>query len=189
MRSSTVRWSAAALALLLAGGPVPPAAAQWKWRDRSGQMQYSDRPPPPGTPDAAVLQRPPSAARLLPPLNPGAAGNMGTAGTAGMATGAAGAASAPGLAVPPSPRASEPELEARRRKAEQDEAARKKIDDERQAALRADHCSRARGQLRALDDGMRIARVNENGERVVLDDDARAAESQRVRAVLDADCR
>ena len=168
MPTSNVRWSAAALAVLLIGGLAPPAAAQWKWRDRSGQMQYSDRPPPAGTPDAAVLQRPGAMARTLPPLVP---------------------ASAPALAAPPSPRASEPELEARRRKAEQDEAARKKLDDERQAVLRAEHCSRVRGQLRALDEGMRMARVNENGERVVLDDDARAAESQRVRAILDADCR
>ena len=171
MPTSNVRWSAAALVLLLAVGHAPPAAAQWKWRDRSGQMQYSDRPPPAGTPDAAVLQRPGATARTLPPLVPAAS------------------APAPGLAVPPSPRASEPELEARRRKAEQDEAARKKVDDERQAVLRAEHCSRVRGQLRALDDGMRIARVNENGERVVLDDNARAAETQRVRAILDADCR
>ena len=169
MPTSNVRWSAAALALLLAAGHAPPAAAQWKWRDRSGQIQYSDRPPPAGTPDAAVLQRPGAMARTLPPLVP--------------------AASAPGLATPPSPRASEPELETRRRKAEQDEAARKKLDDERQAVLRAEHCSRVRGQLRALDDGMRIARVNENGERVVLDDNARAAETQRMRAILDADCR
>ena len=170
MPTSNVRWSAAALAVLLIGGLAPPAAAQWKWRDRSGQMQYSDRPPPAGTPDAAVLQRPGAMARTQQPLVPAAA-------------------SAPGLAAPPSPRASEPELEARRRKAEQDEAARKKLDDERQVVLRAEHCSRVRGQLRALDDGMRIARVNENGERVVLDDDARAAETQRVRAILDADCR
>ena len=173
MRTSNPRWSVAALAVLLAVGYAPQAAAQWKWRDRSGQIQYSDRPPPLGTPEASVLQRPGAASRTpLPPVPAASA-----------------SASSATLAAPPSPRASEPELETRRRKAEQDEALRKKIDDERQALLRAERCSRARGQLRALDEGMRIARVNENGEREILGDDARAVETQRMRSIIDADCR
>ena len=158
------RSSALALAVLLLAHAVP-AAAQWKWRDPSGLIQYSDRPPPLGTPDAAVLQRPGATARSLAPAAP------------------------PASAALPSARASEPELEARKRKAEQDEAARKKIDDARLAVARAENCSRARGQLRALDEGMRIARVNENGEREILGDDARAAETQRVRAIVEGDCR
>ena len=163
------RSSAFALAVLLLAHAVP-AAAQWKWRDPSGQTQYSDRPPPFGTPDAAILQRPGATARSLAPAAP-----------APLASAAAGSL--------PSARASEPELEARKRKAEQDEAARKKIDDARLAAARAENCSRVRGQLRALDEGMRIARVNENGEREILGDEARAAETQRVRAIVEADCR
>ena len=160
------RSSALVLVVLLLAHAVP-AAAQWKWRDPSGQIQYSDRPPPLGTPDAAVLQRPGATARPLAPAAP-----------APLAS-----------AALPSARASEPELEARKRKAEQDEAARKKIDDARRAVARAENCSRARGQLRALDEGMRIARVNENGEREILGDEARAAETQRVRAIVEGDCR
>ncbi len=35
---------------------------------------------------------------------------------------------------------------------------------------------------------MRIARVNERGERIVLDDAERAAETQRARQVVASDC-
>jgi hypothetical protein len=43
---------------LLCGLLAQPAQAQWKWRDKSGQTQYSDLAPPPGTPEADILQRP-----------------------------------------------------------------------------------------------------------------------------------
>ncbi|WP_163435527.1 DUF4124 domain-containing protein, partial [Escherichia coli] len=39
------------------------AQAQWKWRDAKGNVQYSDMPPPPGTPEKDILLRPPAAAR------------------------------------------------------------------------------------------------------------------------------
>jgi len=170
MRLMNVRLCTAALAALVAVTASPPAAAQWKWRDRAGQTQYSDRPPPPGTPEADILQWPPALRRAAAP--------------------AASAASAASAATPPpGPKPGEPELEARRRRAEQDEAARRKADDERQAAARADNCNRARSQLRALDEGLRMARVNDSGEREILDDDARAAEAQRVRGIVASDCR
>ena len=37
---------------------VLPAEAQWKWRDKGGHVQYSDLPPPAGTPDQDILARP-----------------------------------------------------------------------------------------------------------------------------------
>ncbi|MFX8195565.1 DUF4124 domain-containing protein, partial [Acinetobacter baumannii] len=36
------------------------AQAQWKWRDAKGNVQYSDMPPPPGTPEKDILLRPPA---------------------------------------------------------------------------------------------------------------------------------
>ena len=43
--------------LLLAALVALPtqAAMQWKWRDAQGQVQYSDRPPPPGVSDKDIL--------------------------------------------------------------------------------------------------------------------------------------
>lgn len=146
-----------------------PAAAQWKWRDKSGQTQYSDLPPPQGTPESAVLQRPAGAKLRNAP-----------------AADAEPAASAPSLAAP---KIVEPELEAKLRKAEQDKAAKSKAEDEKIAAQKAENCSRARSQARVIDEGLRIARVNEKGEREVLDDKGRADESSRARAVIASDCK
>jgi len=139
-----------------------PAAAQWKWRDKSGQMQYSDLPPPAGTPDADILQRPQPAAQRP------AAG-----------------ASAPLLA----PKTGDAELEAKRKKTEQDEAAKKKAEEQRIAVAKVDNCARARVQLKAIEDGQRMSRLNAKGEREYLDDQGRADEAQRARNVIAADCK
>ena len=37
---------------------VGAAEAQWKWRDAKGNLQFSDLPPPAGTPDKDILHRP-----------------------------------------------------------------------------------------------------------------------------------
>jgi hypothetical protein len=154
------------LVTALAAAVSLPAQAQWKWRDKTGQMQYSDLPPPAGTPDADILQRP-------PPVAPR------------PAAGASAGASAPLLV----PKAGDPELEAKRKKAEQDEAAKKKAEDDRIAVAKVDNCARARVQLKALDDGQRMSRINAKGEREYLDDKGRAEEAQRARNVIAADCK
>jgi len=157
---------AAVIGIALAG----PATAQWKWRDGKGQVQYSDLPPPPGTAERDILQRPGSAMRAAPAAAPVAA---------------ASAASAPLLA----PKGTEPELEAKRKKQEQEEADKRKAEEQRIAAVKADNCGRARSQLRTLESGVRIARTNDKGEREILDDKQLAAEQKRARDVVASDCK
>ena len=160
----------ALIALALGAALCAPALAQWKWRDESGRVQYSDLPPPAGVSEAQILQRP----------------NAGQRKAVTAPAAATSAASAPALAAG---KTVEPELEAKRRKAEQEQAAKKKAEDDKQAAARAENCARAKGHMRALEDGMRLSRVNAKGEREILDDKARAEETARTRAVISADCR
>jgi hypothetical protein len=56
-------------------------------------------------------------------------------------------------------------------------------------AVRADNCQRARQQLATLDSGQRIARIGADGERQILDDTQRAAETQRAREAIASQCR
>jgi hypothetical protein len=166
----------ALLIVALTGALAAPAAfAQWKWLDGSGHTQYSDLPPPAGTPDKDILQRPNSAQRRAP---------------SPAATPATPAAAASGGLVA---KTTDSDLEAKRRQAEQDEAAKKKAEQKAEetkvAAAKADNCSRAKTQLRALDSGVRIARTNEHGEREILDDAARAQEAKRARDIVSADCK
>lgn len=163
-----MRCRLAALSLALVGAALAlPAAAQWKWRGANGQIQYSDLPPPPGVSEKDILQRPTAATlRSTAPVS------------------AASTASAPPLA----PKNVDPELEAKRKKAEQETAAKAKAEEERVAAAKAENCKRAREQIRTLESGMRMARVNDKGEREVLDDTMRAEEMKRARDVASAEC-
>lgn len=156
-----------ALACLLIASPVQ---AQWKWRDGRGQIHISDTPPPRDVPEKDVLQRPEPA-----PSRPAAA--------------AAPAASATAAASAPAKAPVDAELEARRKRAEQEQAARAEADKQKAAAVRKDNCQRAREQLATLDSGQRIARIKADGEREILDDDTRAKEAQRIRALMASECR
>lgn len=162
--------------LALVCGLALPAHAQWTWRDKSGQINASDRPPPRDVPDKDILQRPPAATDTRRRPAPAEA-----------------AASAPADAArPPALAASSPlerEVQARRQQAEQDAAAKARQEATRTASQRADNCRSARSQLSALGSGQRIARLNDKGEREVLDDKGRADEMRRARDVIAADCR
>jgi hypothetical protein len=146
--------------------PLPPA---WKWRDASGQINVSDLPPPTSVPAKDILERPPVQRKSVE-----AAAAAASAASTSMATA--------------TPR-TDPELEARRKRTVDEQAALQQQQLERDAALRADNCSRANAQLALLNDGQRIARTNAQGEREVLDDKARAEELQRTRAVVASNCR
>lgn len=159
------------LAALLGSTLALPASAQWKWRDKNG-VQYSDLPPPAGVTEADILQRPTAATRKTNAPVPAASAASGS----------------PGLA----PKTIDSELEARRKKTEEDASARKKTEEKaeetRVAAARADNCTRAQAQLRTLDSGVRLAQMNEKGERIVMDDNARASETKRARDMIAQNC-
>jgi uncharacterized protein DUF4124 len=146
-----------------------PAAAQWKWKDSRGQVVISDTPPPRDIPERDVLQKPSlvsqrSAAQLTP------------------------AASAPAAETVAKAKV-DPELEARRKKTEGEQAERVKADETKIAAQRADNCQRAKAYIETLQSGVRLTRRNDKGELEYLDDSQRAAEMQRARQGTSTDCR
>lgn len=145
------------------------AWAQWKWRDASGRITVSDLPPPREVPEKDILQRPDPARRRAP----------ASAASASAAPAASAPASAP----------TDRQVQERQVQAEREAQARQKADEARMAAQRAENCQRARGQLTMLESGERMVQYNEKGERMVLDDAARAAELRRVRETIARDCR
>jgi hypothetical protein len=171
------RWLVAAFSTAMCiAGPVlaQSESMTWKWKEASGQIVVSDRPPPASIPDSAILVRPISSVR----------GRLAAA----PAAPAASAAAADAANQQTAPRV-DPELEARRKKATDEQVAQQRVQEEKNAAVRAENCSRARGQLSALSEGLRMTRTNDKGEREVLDDKGRAEEMQRARAVVASDCK
>jgi hypothetical protein len=159
-----------ALALLLVTA-TGLAWVQYKWKDSRGQVHVSDLPPPRDIPEKDVLQRP-------------AAPRTPTAAAAAPAT-----AALPASATAPAKPATDPELEARRKRAELAASAKAKADADKLAAQRADNCQRARQQLETLNNGQRLVQFNAQGERVVMDDTARNAAAAQARQVVATDCR
>lgn len=161
---TTRPWAAFATVLLMAG----PALAQWQWRDDAGRQVFSDHPPPASVPESAIVARPKAADRPLlsePKVTPPSPLPIGN-----------GRASAR-LPRPDADATAEVELQ-KKVKAEQ----------ERMAAERADNCQRARRALITINSGMRMATVNDRGEREFLDEKALASERQRIEAVIRSDC-
>jgi hypothetical protein len=144
----------------------------WKYRDAQGRVVVSDMPPPSSIADKDILERPTVPVRRTAAPPPAAA--------------ASAAASAPS---PQLAQRSDPELDARRKKATDEQQAQQKAQQEKDAAQRVENCARAKSHLAALNDGLRMARTNEKGEREVLDDKGRAEEMQRARQVIASDCR
>jgi hypothetical protein len=169
---TTVAIAACCVALFAVAqtAPLPPA---WKWRDATGQVTVSDLPPPSSIPAKDILERPPVQKKF-------------EAATASSAASAAPVA--PGLHALSTPR-TDPELDARRKRVLDDQAALQRQAQERDAAVRADNCVRAQAALALLSDGQRMTRANAQGEREVIDDKMRAAEIERTRAVIASDCR
>lgn len=150
-----------------------PAEAQWVWRDKTGRVTASDLPPPREVGEKDILQRPEQVQRRVVPA------------PAPAASAAAPQGGAPVAAKPPV----DPQLEAKKRADEAQADAKKRAEDEKLAQQRADNCRRARGHLAALEQGQRIARTNEKGEREILDDKGRAEEMKRANDVIASDCR
>ena len=176
--TTMVRPLAALLALLAASLLSLPAEAQWKWKDKSGHVQYSDLPPPNGTPEQDILLRPTAGSRRAGPV-PNAPVSIVSSGA--PASGAASGALAP--------KTVDSDLETARKKADADAAAKTKAEEQRIAALRADNCTRAKTQLTTLESGIRLARSNAQGEREFIDDKQRADETRRTKEVINTDCK
>ena len=152
------------------------AHAQWKWRDAKGNVQYSDMPPPQGTPEKDILQRPYVAKPTVVVAPPSAAAP------------AASAASAPKPAAS-APSKAEQEAAARQKKEQDGEAAKQKEEERRVATQRRENRARAQSNLRDLQSGARLTRTNEKGERVFMEDAQIAAEVSRARDLITSECR
>jgi type IV secretory pathway VirB10-like protein len=166
--------SARALACLavLAAGALPCAAlAQWQWIDSSGRRVFSDKAPPPDVPERNILRQP-----------------GGRAPSAAAAPAEAATASPVATASAPRPAGRDALLEQRRKQQETAEADKRKAEEQKFAEQKAENCKRARAAKANVDSGLRMTRVNENGEREILTDAQRAAEAQRLEGIIREDC-
>jgi hypothetical protein len=162
----------AALLVVHCGG----ASAQWQWLDKDGRKVFSDRGPGGDIPEKNILKRPGGA--VAKPNAPAA-----------PVTDAPSTPAAPIPALAASKPSGDKTLEAKKKLAEEADAAKRKAEEERLAKAKAENCTRAKQAKATFDTGTRISRTTASGEREVLDDAARAAETQRIQGIIDSDCK
>lgn len=163
---------AARIALLALACSVPLAAsAQWQWVDKSGRKVFSDQAPPPDITPDRILRQPGVRAR-----------SVEGAPAAPVAT------AAPAAAAVPKPSGKDKALEEKKKQAEAADAEKRKAEEQKIAQERSDNCKRAKLNKANYESGVRIARVNEKGEREILDDEKRAAEIKILDGVIARDC-
>jgi hypothetical protein len=136
------------------------SAQQFRWTDKDGRVQYGDVPPP-GV----------KATRLRPP------------------SGGAPAASSSGAAKKDGEKALSPEAAFQKRQKEAKEQEDKAAKDRADAEVLRANCSNAQAALRQIQSGQRIATMNAAGERVFLDDAARASEEARAQRAVSENCK
>ena len=159
------------------------AAAQWQWLDKDGRKVYSDRAPPAEILEKNIVKRPggmtKAAVKAETVLN-----------ADGTVAGAAQTASAPQAASSvPKLSGVDKELMEKKKQAADAEAAKRRAEEERITKAKVENCAIGKQAKASLDSGVRIGRTNAKGEREILDDAARAAETKRVQNIIDASCK
>jgi len=144
------------------------ASAQYVWVDAKGSRNYSDRPPPPGTPAGKILKAPKGMEQIM-------------AAAAGPAT--------------PSPEQEEAakslavrEENYQKRRQESAESAKKAQDEAERAVSKQEHCNAARAAKAQLESGMRVRSAKSADPYAVMDDKERSSEIARANKAL-ANCR
>ena len=164
----------ASIAFVLIGLLPVAATAQWSWIDKDGRQVFSDRAPPTHVPEKDIRKRPGAASdNTQAPL-----------------------VAASAAALPGQPAASVPKLSAldkalaeKKKKAEQLEADKRQAEEAKLSQAKTENCTRAKSAKATLDSGIRLGRVNEKGEREVMNDAARTAETQRIQGIIESDCK
>ena len=156
----------AALLLLAASA----AHAQYVWIAPNGTRQYSDRPPPPGTPASKILKAPGRPAFAAPE----------------PATPAPGQDPAAESRTPPT--LAEREAAYQERSKARREAELKQQEEATRQRRLAEHCAAARDTQAQLASGIRISRIGADGQKTYLSDEEKAVRGEQVRRALQ-ECR
>ncbi len=180
---ATTLLKTAFLLAALGMGLASPAHAQWGWTDKDGRRIFSDQGPSSEVPDKNIFKRPVGAKT---PATPVAKAGEPEA-TASAPAGAASAAKANASA--PKPTGKDAELDKKKKEAEAAEAAKKKAAADKFAAEQAENCDRAKKAKTTFSSGIRIATTNAKGEREIMSDTDRVAESKRIEGVIASECK
>jgi len=167
-RPATVVGAGLVLSLLLM--PVL-ARAQWMWKDDQGHTIVSDQGPPSSVPNSRILRSPSGTQSFSPP----ASGSEDNASDASKDT--------------QDKTAAEKEMDFQKRQKDAADAARKQQELAKKQQQVAQLCTNLRANLNMLQSGIRVARMDAQGERYIMDDTQRSAEMARAQNEISQNCK
>jgi hypothetical protein len=154
------------------------AQAQWLWLNEKGVKQFTDQPPPPGTPANRILKSPRGA--TVPALQKDLA-------TPSPSEDDAPAADA--KAPPPKPTLAERNADFNRRQKEAAEKNAKAAEEAQRASEKVKYCAEAKNNIAMLESGMRVSEMGADGERSFMSDEGRAQKLQEHRNAFNKNCK
>lgn len=158
------------------------ASAQWQWTDSKGRHVFSDRAPPVDVLDKNILKRPKGWGILTSTTPATAVTTETTAASVATASVPQESASAPKLS------GVDKALIEKKKQAEAAEIANRLAEEEKYLKAKIENCARAKQAQVSFDSGMRMAQINEKGEREIMDEAARASERRRIQSIINSDC-
>jgi type IV secretory pathway VirB10-like protein len=173
------------------------AQAQYMWLDASGRKVFSDQPPPITVPNKNIKKQPNNTASASA-ANPEATATAATDASAATPAKSESPAStstttankaAEGKPSTTATTAKDKDLEAAKKKLDDEAAAKKKAEQEKVDIAKAENCKRAKSSKATLDSGMRLAHTNDKGERGFMDDASRMVETKRLEGIMATDCK
>ncbi len=205
------RVSVLCAAFLFASALPGIALAQYKWVDESGQVVYSDRPPVSARKGVQMLRG--STLVAMPVTTPAVIASSGAPGPKGPSASPSGVVEVVGDKSPAEKTAAEKaaadkpdadkqakeaaggprtfaerDMAFKRRQQERELAERKQAEQTQKAAQVAKVCEDRRTDLRTLDSGARISRVDANGERSFMSEDELSKRRDSLQKALNEDC-
>ena len=172
IRFSQLPWMLCALLLAL---PSLGNAEIYKWRDKNGSIRYSDTPPPSNIKQEAIggkrALKPAAQAPVAPVANeqPAPADKEAAKDS------------------PPVPGSADEEAAAKRQSNAEAEK-NNKLEKEKQEVAKAENCKAAKSNLASYEQGGRVYKMNEKGERVYLDDNDFKAGREKATQEINENC-
>lgn len=177
---------AATAAMTFAGATA--AAAQYQWRDSQGRMVYSDLPPPPSVAPSRIIRAPEAPRGADPSAVPPGQNPAAQAATGAGVQPVTAARSSPPAASDAGLSIADREMAYRKRLADRAEDEKKAMEASRRKLELARACNDARGDIRSLESGQRISRINAAGEREFLSDAERSERMSAARKSVSERC-
>ena len=170
MRFNKLSWMLCGLSLVL---PSIGNAEIYKWKDKNGTTRYSDTPPPSNIKQEAIgskkLAKPATQAPAAPVVNEQPADKEAAKDS------------------PPVPGSADEEAAAKRQINAEAEK-NNKLEKEKQEADKAENCKAAKSNLASYEQGGRVYKMNEKGERVYLDENDFKAGREKATQEINENC-